>query len=324
MAERKYLISPVQVFCCVLLYLLSGMMLYAGGSAAAALFAALFCACACVIACVLCENFSSASGFYASAFGALGLPVRYISAALTSYSLISTLFSFSAEVGAFYLGGARKAVLLACILLAIFSVAKGFSAPARFAEVCVFPLFFAVLVSLIGGEGEGLSFSLSGDLLFAGFDIIGSVPVVFSLYLRCAGEESGKMSVYAKNSSFRPSALAAGVCAAAASLAVYAFFRLTEVGNIMFSFLLWFAALSRIFAHTLALCDIAGLPEAENGQGKARSMLAAAAVFAAAALCTGAFGEALKTAAVFANVIFPCAAFAFSMLWCRGEKKTNA
>jgi FtsH-binding integral membrane protein len=74
MAERKYLISPVQIFCFVFLYLFSGMMMYAGGSASAALFAALFCACACVIACVLCENFSSARGFYASAFIILNIP----------------------------------------------------------------------------------------------------------------------------------------------------------------------------------------------------------------------------------------------------------
>ena len=324
MSERKYLVSAVQVFCFVFFHLLSGMMLYGGESAAAALFAALFSACVCVIAGALCEGFSSSREFYASAFGALGAPVRCIAGGLCAYSLLNTLFFFSAEVAVFYGGAARKAVLIACLALAFFAVAKGFSAPARFAELCVFPLALAALISLIGGEGRGLYFGFSYELLFAGFDIIGSVPVLFSLFLRSAGEKSGKMSVYAKNSAFHPSPLACGVSAAAASLLFYVFFRFAEGGNIMFSFFLWFAALSRMTAHTLALCDLLGVPESVGARKKALSALAVAAVFAGAVFAYGLFGEALKTAAVFANVIFPCAAFVFSMLGRRSAEKAEA
>ncbi|MBQ9747087.1 MAG: hypothetical protein IJW21_09745 [Clostridia bacterium] len=323
MSERKYLISAVQVFCFVFCHLLSGMILYARGSTVAALFASLFCACVSVAAAALCENFYSSRSFYAAAFGALGAPMRLISAALTSYSLVNTLRSFSEEADVFYGGSARASVLVIALLLATVFAVRSFAAPARFAELCVFPLLAAVLVSLTGGGGEGLSFAFSDDLLFVGFDIIGSAPVIFSLFMRSTGEKSEKMSVGAQNSAFRPSTLVCGIFAAAASLIFYAFFRLSEGRNIMLSFFLWFAALSRISAHAVALYDLSGLPESTGARQKAGSLIAAAAVFAFSVLASGLFHEAAKTAAVFANVIFPCAVFAACVPRRRSAEKTS-
>lgn len=307
MEERRFLVSSPQLFCLVFFHLLSGMLLFCGGSFYAALFASLFCVCLCVVGASLCLGHGGAAAFCGRVFGRAGAPLRMAAAFFVSLSLLRTLLAFAGGFSRYYDGAGTALFVPALLLLCVFAVRRGFYRAARFAELCVFALAAALLLALLGGAGEGLFFSADESILFGGFEAVGASPAFFSLYLRSAGEDGDKMSVYAKNSAFRPSPLACGVCACAAALAAYAFFRLAAGENIVLSLLLGFASLSRLFLGALSLCDLAAIPEEAGGQ---KSTAQAALLFAAAVL----LGDFAKTAAVFANVLFPCVVFAASVL----------
>jgi hypothetical protein len=309
MPEKNFYVSASQVFCLVFFYLLSGMMLFCGGEFFPALFASLFSVCLCAVAFPLCKSFCSSSEFFVAVFGKLGSPLRYIAAFFAALPLARTLFAFSAEIFGFY--GAQQAQKFApfLALFAVFAVARGFQRAARFAEVAVFALVGAILLALFGG-GEGVRFNFGESALFAGFETVGASPVIFSLCLRSVSAESEKASVFAKNSSFRPSPFFAGVCAALASLAVYAFFCFAGRENILFSLLFWFFAFTRLLLFSLCVADLTAYPE--KGEGAKRAF--AAALFCAFWLIFGAFYPRLTSAAgIFAAVLFPCIVFAASV-----------
>ena len=273
MSENKFLVSAPQVFCSVFFYLLSGMMLFCGGSLPAALFSALFCALLCAVHASLCGE-SSSFRLYNTVFGKCGTVFRYIAAFFASLPFCRTLLALSASAAVFHSGISSRALAPALAILCLFAVAKGFTRAARFCELCVFPLILAVLLSLLGGEGSGLSFNLGADTVFSAFEIIGAAPIFLSLYLRSATAQNGKISVYAENSTFRPSPLSAGVFASLSAPCVYAYFCLTGVGNILFSFLAWFFALARLSVFTLTLAELLAFPEKGKGAQSAFVALA--------------------------------------------------
>jgi hypothetical protein len=313
MNERNFLITSPQLFCFVLFYLLSGMMLFSGGSFFAVLFAALFSVCICVIAAGICKNKSSSSGLYRAAFGCFARPLRLIAAFFSALSLAGTIPAFSASVQSFHAGEKTLAFAPALALFCIFGVSGSFSRAARFSELCVFALAAAAVLALFGG-GDGVDFAFGENALFSGFDAIGATAVFFSLYLRCVSPESEKMSDFARNSAFHPSPLAAGVCAALASPAVYAYFCFAG-NNILFALFSWFFMLARLLLFAVAMADLLAYPE--KGEGAKCALIAAA--FCAFWLIFGTFfGGISAKIQVFAAVILPCVIFVCSVL--TGEK----
>jgi len=311
MSERKFLVSASQLFCFVFFYLLSGMMLFCGGSFIAAVFASLFCVCLCIVASAVCRAERSSLLFYSVIFGKFGALFRLFAAFFSAYPFVRTLFAISDNVSVFHSvqNKALFAPLLA--LLCVLSAAKCFSRAARFAEVCVFPLFAALVLSLLGGGGDGISFGFTDKALFSGFDVIGAVPVFFSLYMRNVSEESEKMSDFAKNSLFHPSPLGTGLFAILLSLAVYVYFCFAGWGNILLSFLSWFFALVRLSLFALTFSELLAYPEEGNG-AKCTFMLC---LFCSFWAIFGTFyPNAAKIAGIFAAVIFPCAVFALTIV----------
>ena len=193
MNERNFLLSTPQVFCLLLFYLLSGMMLFSGGSFFAALFSALFSACLCVIADGVCKSKSSSKGLYAAAFGSFSRTLCCAAAFFSALPLTATLSAFAVSIHSFHGGKYTFAFAPLLAFFCFFGVAGGFYRAARFAELCVFALAGAVLLTLFGG-GDGISFAFGESALFAGFDAVGAPAVFFSLYLRCVTPESSKMS----------------------------------------------------------------------------------------------------------------------------------
>lgn len=306
MMEKKFSVSAPQVFCLVFFYLLSGMMLFCGGSFTSALFAALFCACLCTVAASFCRNSFSSLGFYGAVFGKFGAVFRYIAAFCATLSLVRTLGAFSGEASRFYGGGDTRFFAPVAVLLCVLAVAKGFVRAARLAETCAFPFLLALLLSLLGGGGEGLSFSFGEDVLFSGFDVIGAAPAFFTLYLRNVTVKSGEMSDFAKNSSFQPSALASGLFAVVAALGAYAFFSYAAADNIMLSLFAWFFTLSRLSFLSMTMADLLAFPE--NGNGVKTVFLTV--TFCSFWLIFASFlPNAAKIAGVFAAVLFPCTVF---------------
>lgn len=308
MNERNFLLSAPQVFCFVLFYLLSGMMLFSGGAFFAALFAALFSACLCVIAAGICKNKGSSLELYGGAFGAFSYPIRLLAAFFSALPLAGTLSAFSESINSFHGGEDTLAFAPILALFCVFGVAGGFSRAARFAELCVFALAGAVPLALFGGS-DGVNFVFGENALFSGFDAIGAPAVFFSLYLRCVPPESEKMSDFAKNSAFHPSPLAAGAYAVGASLILYAYFCFVG-NNILFALLSWFLMLARLLLFALAMADLLAYPEKKEG---AKCALIAAAFCAFWIIFASLFGDITAKTQVFAAVILPCVIFICSV-----------
>ena len=308
MNEKNYLLTSPQVFCFVLFYLLSGMMLFSGGSFFAALFTALFSACLCVIAAGICKNKSSSLGLYASAFGAFSPALRRVAAFFSALPFARSISAFSESMLSFHgtAGAAAFAPFLA--LFCIFGITGGFLRAARFAELCVFALVPAALLALFGG-GEGASFALSESALFSGFEAIGAPDVFFSLYLRCVTPESEKMSNFARNSAFPPSPLAAGIAAVCASLALYAYFCFVG-NNILFSLFSWFFMLTRLLLFALTASDLLAYPEKKEG---AKCTFTTLAFCAFHIIFASFFAEISAKTQVFAAIILPCVIFICSV-----------
>ncbi len=313
MKERDFFVSAPQLFCFVLFYLLSGMMLFCGGSFFAALFTALFSACLCVIAAGICRSKSSSSELYGVAFGVFSRPLRLVAAFFSALPLAGTLSAFSESIQAFHGGEDTLAFAPLLALFCVFGVAGGFSRAARFSELCVFALAGAVLLALFGG-GDGVNFFFGESALFSGFDAIGAPAVFFSLYARCVTQGSEKMSDFAVNSAFHPSPLSAGAYAAGASLILYAYFCFVG-NNILFALLSWFLLLTRLLLFALATADLLAYPEKREG---AKCALIAAAFCAFWIIFASLFGEISAKTQVFAAVILPCALFICSVFV--GEK----
>lgn len=313
MNEKNFYLTSPQVFCFVLFYLLSGMMLFSGGSFLSALFAALFCACLCVISAGICKTKSSSSELYGRAFGIFSRPLRLIAAFFSTLPLASALLAFSESVQSFHAEAGTLDFVPFLALFCAFGVAGGFSRAARFAELCVFVLFGAALLALFGG-GDGVNFAFGENALFGGFDTIGAPAVFFSLYLRCVTPESEKMSNFARNSEFHPSPLAAGIYAVCASLAIYAYFCFLG-NNILFAFLSWFFLLARLLLFALATADLLAYPE--KGEG-AKCAFIASAFCALHIIFSSLFGDISAKIQIFSAVILPCVIFICSVF--AGEK----
>jgi len=308
MNERFFSVSAPQVFCLLLFYLLSGMMLFSGGSFFAALFCALFSACLAVIAFGICGSKGSSLALYSRAFGAFARPLRLIAAFFSALPLAGTLAAFSREISAFHGEGAPLRFALPLALFGIIAVYGSFRRAARFSELCVFMLACALLLALFGG-GEGLRFDFSENALFSGVDAIGAPAIFFSLYLRCVTPESGKMSGFAEKSKFHPSPLAVGILAPFAALAIYSYFCFSG-GNVLFSLFSWFFALARLLLFSLAMADLLAYPEKKEG---AKCALLACAFCAFWLILSSFFGGIAARVQVFAAVIPPCAIFICSV-----------
>ena len=259
MNEKIFSLSAYQLFCLLFFYLLSGMMLFCGGSLFAALFASFFTACLCFVANAISRRRFSSASLYGELFGSLGTPIRLVCAFIAFLSLLRAIFAVSSEISAFY--GSEKALVPAPFLLflCIFAVWNGFSRASRFSELCVFALALACLLALFGG-GEGLHLGFAEAELFSAFDVIGAPAIILSAYLRCVTPESGKMSSFAKNSAFHPSPLTSGVFASLAAPAVYSFFCFAGQ-NVLFSLLSWFIFLSRPFLISIGISDLISCPQ---------------------------------------------------------------
>jgi hypothetical protein len=262
MNEKSFHLSAYQLLCLLFFYLLSGMMLFCGGALFSALFASFFTACLCFVANALSRGRFSSASLYGALFGRLGMPMRLVCALIAFLSLLRAIFAVSAEIYAFH--GAENALVPAPFLLflCIFAVRNGFVRAARFSELCVFALALACPLALFGG-GEGVHLSFAKAELFSAFDVIGAPAVILSAYLRCVTPESGKMSPFAKNSTFHLPPLAAGVFASVAAPTVYSFFCFAGQ-NVLFSLLSWFLFLSRLFLISIGISDLISYPEKCN------------------------------------------------------------
>jgi hypothetical protein len=308
MSERNFSVTASQLFCLVLFYSLSGMMLFSGGSFFAALFSALFSACLCVIAAGICRNKSSSFELYGSVFGVLSYPLRLIAAFFSALPLTSTVLAFSKNIQAYSCGEATLAFAPFLALFCVLGVAKGFCRAARFAELCFFALAGACLLALFGG-GEGVNFTFPPSALFSGFEAIGAPAAFFSLYLRCVTPESGGMSNFAKASAFHPSPLAAGVLASGTALLLYSYFCFVG-NNILFALMSWFFMLTRLLLFALAMADILAYPE--NKKGAKCALISC--TFCAFWLIFGSFfAEISAKTQVFAAIILPCVIFICSV-----------
>ena len=308
MNERNFCVSAPQLFCFVLFYLLSGMMLFSGGSFFASLFSALFSACLCVISAGICKGIGSSAELYAGAFGAASPHIRLLAAFFSALPLAGTLSAFSVNVHVFH--GEGQPLALAPVLAAfcILSVSGGFMRAARFSELCVFALIGASLLALFGG-GEGASFAFEESALFSGFYTIGAPAVFFSLYARCATPKSGKMSDFAASGAFHPSPLSAGICAVCASLILYAYFCFVG-NNILFALLSWFFLLARLLLLSLAMADLLAYPEKKEGT---KCALISCAFCAFWLIFASLSGDITGKIQVFAAVILPCVIFICSV-----------
>jgi hypothetical protein len=306
MTATKFRVSAPQLFLLLLFYLLSGMMLFAGGSFFPALFSSLFAACLSALAFALCGRGSSAE-LYAIAFGAFASPLRLCAAFFSALPLAGTLAAFSEDISAFH-GEAAAPLAPLLALFAVFGVCGGFCRAARFSELCVFALAGACILALFGGGG-GMSFGFPEGALFAGFDTVGAPAVFFSLYLRCVTPENGEASVYLKNSAFHPSPLAAGVLAPFAALALYSYFCFAG-NNILFSLLSWFFMLSRLLALSVCIADLLAYPEKKEG---AKCALLSCAFCAFWVVFPSLFAGVAANVQAFTAVILPCALFICSV-----------
>ncbi len=308
MNEKNFCVSAPQVFCFVLFYSLSGMMLFSGGSFFAALFSALFSSCLCVIAAGICKNKSSSLTLYRSAFGVLSAPLRLTAAFFSSLPLASTISAFSQSIQAFHGGENTLAFAPFLAVFCIFGVARGFSRTARFSELCIFALAGACILSLFGG-GEGVNFVFHENVLFSGFEAIGAPAVFFSLYLRCVTPEGDKMSDFSRNSAFHPSPLTSGIFAAGVALALYTYFCFAG-NNTLFALITWFLLLARLLLFAIAIADLLAYPEKKEG---AKCALLASAFCAFWVIFASLFGDISAKTQVFAAVILPCVLFICSV-----------
>lgn len=259
MNERNFSVSPVQVFCLLFFYLLSGMLLFCGGSFFAALLAALFAALLCLLAGAFARGFGSSLALY----GDFGAPLRFAAAFFSALPLWQTLREFSAETSHFHVAENKLSFAPFIAIACIFALSGGFHRAARFAEVCIFFAFAAALLALFGG-GEGVDFSFGEEARQGFASALGAPAAFFSLYLRCVTPEKGEMSAGVKNSAFHPSPLSAGLCAAPAAFALYLYFCFAG-NNVLFSLCVWFFSLSRLLLISLAMAELLAYPE--NGEG---------------------------------------------------------
>lgn len=309
MNERNFTVSAPQLFCLLLFYLLSGMMLFSGGSFFPALLSVLFSCGLCVIASAVCKKYGSSQEFFA-VFGVFARPLRLSVAFLSALPLAGTLAAFSRDIYAFYGDGAPLRFALPLALFCIFALLGGFHRAARFAELCIFALAGALLLALFGG-GNGVRFAFSANELFTWLDILGAPAAVFSLYLRCATRRNGKMSDFALGGTFHPSPLAAGVCASLAALALWSYFCFAGE-NILFSLLSCFFALSRLLLFSLTVADLLCYPEKREG---AKCALTACAFCAFHIMLASLFPDVFAKAQVLAALV-PCALFILSVfIW---------
>jgi hypothetical protein len=312
--KRSFCISTPQLFWLIFAYVLGGLMLHCGGDFASALFACLFSVCLCVIASALCLGRGSFSESMERFPAGVASAVRWVCAFFLGIPISASLISFSGRAAAYYESASPYAVLALLAVICVFTVRNGFSAAARFAETLALPLAILLMLSLLGGRGDGMSLDFATDELFGGGLVIGSAAVFFSLYLRCTAEGSPNMSRFAKNSAFHPSPLACGIVGVLSATAVYFWLCFAGASGILASFFSWFLCVGRLFTLCISACDILSLPEAVGISQKTRRVTALLAICFVQAAFYGTYSSVFGAAAMIGNVLIPCAAWAFSFV----------
>lgn len=316
MDERKYSISSVQLFFILFSYVFSGLFIYSDGVFFPVILTCIFLASMCVVARLITNGFDSSKEFFSSVFGKTAPVLRIICAVFVSFSLIGTLFEFSNDVSLVY-GGNISVVFIVVTGIAVFSVWNGFYRAARFSELCLFSVLSILLVSLFSGGGGKFDFSFDTSTVMSSFDCIGNVAVIFSLYLSCITEKDEKMSDFMRNGEFHPSPVASGIIAVFSAGLLYIFVNLMAMSgeNILISFFSWFLSVTRIFAFSLCICDLCGIPQMISSGEKRKGVFFAAVLFIFSVLVYGYVpgGIILESETVF-DLIFPCAVFAFLIL----------
>lgn len=325
MDERKYSISSVQLFFILFSYVFSGLFIYSDGVFFPVILTCIFLASMCVVARLITNGFDSSKEFFSSVFGKTAPVLRIICAVFVSFSLIGTLFEFSNDISLVY-GGNISVVFIVVSGIAVFSVWNGFYRAARFSELCLFSVLSILLVSLFSGGGGKFDFSFDTSAVMSSFDCIGNVAVIFSLYLSCITEKDENMSEFMRNGSFHPSPLASGIIAVFSAGILYIFVNLMAMSgeNLLISFFSLFLSVTRIFAFSLCICDLFGIPQMASSGEKRKGVFFAAVLFIFSVLVYGYVpgGIILESETVF-DLIFPCAVFAFLIL--RGvAQKDNA
>ena len=178
-------------------------------------------------------------------------------------------------------------------------------------------------MALCGGKFD---FSFDTSAVMSSFDCIGNVAVIFSLYLSCITKKDENMSEFMRNGSFHPSPLASGIIAVFSAGILYIFVNLMAMSgeNLLISFFSWFLSVTRIFAFSLCICDLCGIPQRISSGEKRKGVFLTAVLFIFSILVYGYVpsGIILESETVF-DLIFPCAVFAFLIL--RGvAQKDNA
>ena len=313
MDERKYSISSVQLFFILFSYVFSGLFIYSDGVFFPVILTCIFLASMCVVARLITNGFDSSKEFFSSVFGKTAPALRIICAVFVSFSLIGTLFEFSNDVSLVY-GGNISVVFIVVAGIAVFSVWNGFYRAARFSELCLFSVLSILLVSLFSGGGGKFDFSFDTNAVMSSFHCMGNVAVIFSLYLSCITEKDEIMSEFMRNGSFHPSPLASGIIAVFSAGILYIFVNLMAMSgeNLLISFFSWFLSVTRIFAFSICICDLCGIPQRKAPEEKRKGVFFAAVLFIFSILVYGYVpsGIILESESVF-DLIFPCALFAF-------------
>ena len=238
MSKYRDCISRSQLFYLVFFYVLSGLMLYGGGSFTVIAFSGLFCICVCVICAALRRDTHSFKDLSSALLGRYSWVLIIISTIITAFPLVQTLYEVSFRVGAFYDSTPSFVLLFVFVALCIFAMSGGVASAARFSEMCVLPLMAVLPLSLLGGGGRSIGLAFFDTDLFDSFVVIGSVTVFLSLYLRTVDEN--EMSAYLQNSAFHPSPLWCGIGGVVLASCVYIFLRLVGAGSILSSFFICF------------------------------------------------------------------------------------
>jgi hypothetical protein len=311
MEETRNKITAPQLFCLVFCCVFPGLRLYCGESFAAVLFVCLFCAVVCVVSAAASDGYGSFSTLCRTAFGGFGAVVRAFAVILLALPLSAALDSLARGVSSFYEKDCVGAVLTAAVFLCVFAASKGICTLGRFCELCVFSLALVLPLSLLGGGGGEVDVAFGTEEIDACFAAFGGAPVFFSLYLRCAKRE--EQSDFARASAFSPQPAACGVLGVLAAGAVHIFLIFTGAESILSSFLLWFAALGRIFAFVLSVCDVLSLPECEKTE-RVKKTAIFFAVYAAVWLVSARLPEKFGLLLAVCNVVFSCAVFVAIMM----------
>ena len=312
--KREFCISAPQLFWLSFSYVLGGLILHCEGDFASALFACLFSVCLCIIANALCYGRGSFSALLERLPVGISGIVRGLGVFLVSIPLAAAGLSFSEVASAFYQSASPYVLLAFLAAICVFTLWKGFTSASRFAETLAFPLAVLLLLSMLGGNGDGLRFDFAAEELFGGALIIGSAVVFFTLYLRCIGKDSGHMSRFAESSAFHPSPLACGIVGVLSATAVYFWLCFAGASAILPTFFAWFFCLGRLFALCICACDVLALPEISDAAQKVRRVTGFCVLCFAVAAFYGAYSSVFGAAALMGNVLFPCTAWALSFV----------